>query len=335
MENEIEPLSRGELTERIKAIRKKIKIYGWLAISVLVIASVLAAYFNKQIGALSFVIIIVSFGFTIFFFSKWDDNKKALLMEIKRNFAGDIREMLAKIFELESYQPNDCFDAGHIKEAGLIRKFDTISGSDLVKGRYKGVPFAFCDLLLTGKILDNDSDDDTYTMFKGQWIEFNLKRPMNSVVYVAERKEKLNSGFQKNLKTAGLKVNRDLSAFNFGRKVEEAYTDSDEFNKNYQIFTDDPQAIFYILTPHFMEYILSADKAADSRTLFCFVGDRAIVAMENERDLFDLDDMKKDDMKKAMDFDWIHSKFQSDLQFITSVFDEMLRNEYLFGTEVN
>jgi hypothetical protein len=243
--------------------------------------------------------------------------------------------MLANTFALESYEPDGCFTPAQLRETHLMR-FDLCSGSDLVKGKYKGVSFAFCDLRLTRIIEENGGtgEDNLYTALKGQWIELQLVKQIDSALYVTERIEKVDSARKKKVNKAkeltGLKVNPNHSPYHFGGKVQEAYTDNDLFNQNFQIFTDDPQTMYYVLTPHFMEYILTADEAADSRSEFCFTGDRVRIALTNKRDLFDL---SGSEIKKSTDFDWVRAKFKADLRFATDIFDALLKNEYLFGTE--
>ena len=315
-------LSRGELTAITDAIRKKKKIFGWLAIVSLVLIPIFVIVFGEEGGSVLAVADLVVF-FT--FYSLWISRMDLIKKIIKTSFAGEIRKMLANMFELESYEPDGYFSPEQIRETRLksydkSRGTDLVSsGSDLVKGKYKGVPFAFCDLLLTEGLRGPGSDDDnTITRLKGQWIEFKLNRQIDSTLYVMERKYSKKKEY----------LNRPDE---FG-VIQEAFTDNDLFNKNFQIFTNDPQTMFYILTPHFMEYILTADKAADSLSDFCFTGDRVRIALANERDLFDLDIMGKD-IAKSKDLDWVSDKFKSDLRFITDIFDALLKNEYLFGTE--
>jgi hypothetical protein len=318
-----EQFSKNELIARINAIKTKMKLYVLLAIAIPVLSMVLAICLNGYIGDFSYVLVFSSWGVAIFFFTIWNTRKQALKQLIKTNLANDVRVMLTEVFEVESYTPDGSFSAEHIRETYLKSDFHNCAGSDLVKGKYKGVYFAFCDLLLTLNMEETDSDGNTstesVTVFQGQWVELSLKRPLNSVVYLAERREKEHFLDPKSL--------YDYYAHNFGRNVQEARTNNDEFNKRYQVFTDAPQDMFNILTPNFMECIIKTSNAANSRTFFCFTGDRARIAMENKRDLFELDNLKK-----ATDFDWLRSKFKADIQFITGVFDEILKNEYLFGT---
>jgi len=332
--------SRAELTAITDAIRKKIKIFGWLAIVIFVLTPILAIGFGASLGegggpVLAVAALVVAF----IFFCLWDSGRQKIKKLIKASFTGEIREMLANTFELESYEPNGYFSPEQLKET-QFKSFDKCSGSDLVKGKYKGVPFAFCDLLLTEEITGPGSSDDdgTVTQLEGQWIEFKLKKQIDSTLYVMERRDASSSESRKKANEAkgltGKETKPSYRPNHFGGKVQEAYTDNDFFNKNFQIFTDDPQTMYYVLTPHFMEYIIAADKTADSRSDFCFTGDRVRIALTNKRNLFDLSgDLDGKDITKSKDLDWVSDKFKSDIRFITDIFDALLKNEYLFGTE--
>ena len=330
-------LGRAELTAIITAIRKKIKVFGWIAIAIPVLTFVLAIGFGASFGEAGPVLAVAALVVAFIFFCLWSSRSDLIKKIIKSSFAAEIREMLANTFELESYEPDGYFSPEQLRETHL-KSFDECSGSDLVKGKYKGVPFEFCDLLLTEELEYTDKDGDSRTIksttLEGQWIEFKLNKQIGSAVYVAERREKVDSGITKKINKTkefvGKKVDLSYKPYHFGGKVQEAFTDNDLFNKNFQVFTNDPQTMFYILTPHFMEYIFTADKAADSRSEFCFTGDRVRIALTNKRDLFDL---SYSEIKKSTDFDWVSDKFKSDLRFITDIFDALLKNEYLFGTE--
>ena len=331
--------SRGELTAIINAIKKRIKVFGWLAIAFSALAIILPigfdAYLDEGGGpVLAFAALVVA---AIFLFN-WSSLRDIVKKIIKSSFTAEIREMLANAFELESYEPDGYFSPEQLRETKL-KSFDECSGSDLVKGKYKGVPFAFCDLLLTevveGKDKDGEDSSIKATNLEGQWIEFKLNKQIDSTLYVIERTEKVDTEWKKKAnKAKGLssqKVNLKSGSFHyFGQEALEAYTDNDLFNYNFQIYTDDPQTLYYVLTPHFMENILAADKVADSHSEFCFTGDRVRIALTNKRNLFDI---SGSDIKKSTDFAWVSDKFKSDLRFITDIFDALLKNEYLFGTE--
>jgi len=310
MEGEKKELNRVEMSARVNDARKKTKLY-----SAIITVSVIGSLFfsippvlmqtNTPQSYLRFPFYVLA----VFFSYKRYSIGKVLAKLVKENI---VCEILAETFELETYLPGGCLPAEQIDESGLLGGCGRCSGSDLVIGKYKGVHVEFCDIAVDHEIKNADGELTYFNVFNGQWLEIALKRQLSSAVYLAER---IGS-----------------NSIRGSLKMQEVTTDSDAFNKKYQVLAKDPQMAFYVLTPHFMEYVTAADAAADSVTYFCFMGNRARIAMgrkDNERDLFELGDIKK--LKKKINLDWLRSKINSDLRYITGTLDELLRNEYLFG----
>ena len=306
-------LSHGELSARVNALRKKIGLLT-LPIFLCVIAFIYFSYFSP-LTILAIVPILAGIILFTFRFMR----KEVLSKLIKACVVNDI---LAETFEVESYLPGGCFSFAQVKEADLISGCNHCSGSDLVKGKYKGIPVAFSDIEFTSP------------KFKGQWVEVVLKKQLGSAVFLAERIGEITVGGSK--------------------KLQEVKTENDAFNKKYRILAEDPAMAFYVLTPHFMEYITAADSEADSVTYFSFKGNRVSIAMgskDNKRDLFEFGKQKTPSslykfnpflfvldsffgsgkLPRNMNLDMIRSKIKSDLKYITGTLDELLKNEYLFG----
>ena len=305
--------SKGELSSRINVIRKRVNLLllsGSLSLIAWLVLRNLHRFYNVTalpefvLGLGGLLIIICAVETVICFYRAYTTNK-ILVKVIKANI---INEILAETFELESYLPGKHIPNSQIDESDLIGGWSSSSGSDLVKGKYKGVPIEFCDLTLNYDGLDSENKSCAKTKFKGQWIELGFKRRVSSAVYLAEREG-------------------EIGATSVHVKTQEVKTESDAFNKKYKILAQDPQTAFYILTPHFMEYVTAADNAADSVTYFCFYGSRARIAMKNNRDLFEFGKLNK-----SMTLDWFRARIKSDIHYITGVVDELLKNEYLFGS---
>lgn len=71
---------------------------------------------------------------------------------------------------------------------------------------------------------------------------------------------------------------------------------------------------------------MSADDAADTRTYLSFVENRVHIACYTGKDSFEL---QKND---GANLDAIRARMKSELRYITSIADELLKNEYLFGS---
>ena len=106
-------------------------------------------------------------------------------------------------------------------------------------------------------------------------------------------------------------------------------TENLAFNNKYKIDTDDPHYMFYVLTPHFMEYILSADESVNGRTYFYFAGDIVHIGMDTRRDPFEIPSSTaaKSDPSIAREL------VKSEMKYFTDILDQLFLNKYLFETE--
>jgi hypothetical protein len=101
------------------------------------------------------------------------------------------------------------------------------------------------------------------------------------------------------------------------------------FNEKYAVTADDPAEAFLVLTPHFMEYILSMDKEADARTFFWFEGRNAHCGAFSYRNLFKLDSYDEE-TPTVEGVAKIRERFRSEARWFAGVIDEFLRNKTLF-----
>lgn len=226
------------------------------------------------------------------------------------------RDILSEVFDECIYAAQFRIPDEMLRKSGLIANWDIATGSDLISAKYKGHIVNFSDIELSEEVEREDSDGDTstsyVTKFKGQWMIFELGREVPAKLRLREKLER-----------SGL-VSKKVLGERYNDKSD-VQTENTEFNERFQILTDDPQSAFYILTPHFMEFILSADNAADTRTYLCFFENQVHIACDTRKDSFELD--KKD----IANLDRLRARMKSELTYITSIADELLKNEYLFG----
>lgn len=226
------------------------------------------------------------------------------------------RDIISGVFDECIYAAGYHLPDELLHEAALIPNWDRASGSDLVSAKYKGHTINFCDIELEEEVVREDSEGNTSTSFetrfKGQWMILELGREVPAQLRLRE-----------NIKRTG-RISRKL----FGERIankDDVKTENEAFNKRFQILTEDEHSAFYILTPHFMEFIMSAGNAADTRTYLSFLENRVHIACYTGRDSFEL---QKND---GANLDAVRTRMKSELRYITSIADELLKNEYLFG----
>lgn len=227
------------------------------------------------------------------------------------------RDIISGVFDECIYAAGYRLPDEMLREAALIPNWDMATGSDLISAKYRGHVINFSDIELSEEVEREDSEGNTSTSyetkFKGQWMILELGREVPAQLRLRE-----------NIQRTG-KLSRKL----FGERIEnkdDVKTENEAFNKRFQILTEDEHSAFYILTPHFMEFIMSADDAADTRTYLSFVENRVHIACYTGKDSFEL---QKND---GANLDAIRARMKSELRYITSIADELLKNEYLFGS---
>lgn len=242
----------------------------------------------------------IALAVAVIFISLKSGRKKALVS------ANVTRSVLGEVFgQIEEYLPDGFVSEAIVQNADILPHWDRIGGSDYVRARYHGTELYFSDLRLAEIETHTDSDGhittSEETVFKGQWISVRLSKTLEHRLRLFEKKGIL-----------GQKSNIE--------------TENEQFNKKYRILADDGHTAFYILTPHFMDYICTADNAADGRTRFCFDGDRVHIAVENKNNLFEVGGGYRNIAA-------LRERMRAEAGYITGIIDELLQNTYLFGGE--
>lgn len=237
--------------------------------------------------------------------------------EMKRLFTYMIKDVLSETFELSGYTASCHIKESEIKQTGLVNGWNTLSGSDLARGTYRGVRFSFSDIHLE-KVKKLDDKDRT-TLFKGQWLICELHREVPQPLKLRER----------SIENTYDKLLPPLRTLDPVWQKSDAETENAAFNKKFQIITPDPHTAFYVLTPHFMEQILALDNRADARTYMHFCGKQAHIALHNGRDLFEPNE-KELASPTPKSIAALRETLKKDAKYITGTIDALLENEYLF-----
>jgi hypothetical protein len=298
-------LSDQELASQITALQRKSKLTKVLAVLFTICALV-----SFQIGVWV-VGVLALIGVCVFAILSVVESGKA-----KNLLADNItRDILSGVFDNCDYAPARRIPDESLREAALVADWDIATGSDFISAKYKGRRVTFSDIELSEEVeTENDEGNSstTYvTKFKGQWMILELGHAVPAPLRLRENLERSN------------KLSKKIFGDRYKNKSD-VETENAEFNKRFQILTEDEHSAFYILTPHFMEFIMQADAAANTETNLCFIENRVHIALHTGKDSFEL---KKNDGKNI---DALRERMKSDLSYITSIVDELLKNEYLF-----
>jgi protein-S-isoprenylcysteine O-methyltransferase Ste14 len=292
-------LSDEEVTKKMLDNSAKAKKYIMLSVAALVPGLVLVASQNGAEFSTSVLLFLLpGIALLIAFFLLL--LKGMLLLGKSREMfkVNIVRDTLAELIEDCVYTSYSGIDEDSIKETRLIDDWDRCSGSDHIKGKYKGHEIEISDVDLSESYTDKDGETQYRTKFRGQWLKCKLDKTLPAALRLREWVE--NSKLKSN-----------------------AETESAAFNSKYQILADDPHTMFYVLTPHFMEYIVNADIQANARTFFCFAGDTVHVALKSGYDLFEARGANKD-------LNAERQRIRNELKYVTDILDELLLNDNLF-----
>jgi hypothetical protein len=250
--------------------------------------------------------------------------KKQMLLDLKLSF---VNETLSEFFEDVEYNAKGSIDHHTIRSAELIEGWDSsydttleFTGSDYFKGKYKGCEVECCDFDVTKctRKTETDSDgkltesEDYETLFKGQWMICKLRKPVPGKVRVREAASRATLSPLRFIAGDQVRVKSDVETENIA------------FNEKFQILGDGHSA-FLILTPHFMDYVLSTDSKANGRTMLCFWGDRVHIGVHNGKDLFEV--KRKKELKNIPA---LKERIQGELKYLTDILDELFQNDNLF-----
>lgn len=209
--------------------------------------------------------------------------------------------VLAEIFETATHAPFGRLSNNIVCGIDLgLPTFNEISGSDHIHGTYRGLEVEMSDLELVHKerrrVRVNGkwvTKETRTTVFKGQWMVCDFGKELAADMLLCEK---------------GL--------INLAKSSVE--TENVAFNKKFLIQSQDGHSVFYILTPHMMEFILSMDEKGGGNTRMRFTREGKVhIAIHNNRDTLQIK------TRDYSDLDKIREQFRRDIRYLTDLIDEL------------
>lgn len=188
--------------------------------------------------ALTLIIVIMVLGFL--FGPKMNKNKKEVRALYKEHFMQGVFE---EFFEEAHYQWDKGLTKEEILQSGLLLKgTSTAEGSvhseDYLSGIYKGIPFIHVDVFYEYKT----SNSGTAYYTKGRLLQFDYPfKKVQSVMVIPKWGEMLGI------------VSKALVQYS---QMDSVKLENMKFNKAFAASANNPEEVFYVLTPQVMERIL-------------------------------------------------------------------------------
>lgn len=287
----------GALLDRIEEEKKKLST-GWILAGIGAVLAVIGLFGFMGGDLFTFLLLILGVilaGIGLARNKKIHDSIKKLLSDHL------MPSVLREIFESASHDPFGRLPDSTVYGIDLdFPTFNEVSGSDYIRGIYKGLEVEMSDLQLVHherrRVYVNGkwrTQETRTTVFKGQWMVCDFGKELAADLLLREK---------------GL---LDLS-----RSTVE--TESEAFNKRFCIQSQDGHSVFYILTPHMMEYILTMDDKGGGTTRMRFTREGKVhIAIHNNRDALQIKSGDYADLGK------IREQFRSDIRYLTDLIDEL------------
>lgn len=166
-----------------------------------------------------------------------------------------------------------------IMHSGFFKDFDTQDGNDFVRGSVKDVSFSFSDITLS-RI--------NYSLIKDIMFGYLFSRTKSpkfrGLFYVCE--------FHKSIKTP-IKITSKPKLFK-----QKIYMDNYDFNEYFNVYCDDIVFANYILTPVFMEKLLSLSRFAKGGIKISFDRHKVYIVLNKGKDSFEPNLLQKVNKKE-------------------------------------
>jgi|AntRauTorckE6833_2_1112554.scaffolds.fasta_scaffold00461_11 hypothetical protein len=205
------------------------------------------------------------------------------------------------------YEPKKGLGKQEIMSTEFLKRPDRIKSEDYLAGELDGVKFVSSDVILQDRRVTHTSKGGTHTRyvtyFHGRIFRFDFNKAFKGSVQVLESYSPKSR-----------------------RHFENVSLESVDFNKIFKTYATNAHTAFYILTPHFMESLMSLEKKHPGNLGFSFLDTQLHVAIHNRQSAFSIRPFSKMDTT-------LLSRFDEDLNIIYDIVDDLKLNKDIFKEE--
>ncbi|MDY0210997.1 MAG: DUF3137 domain-containing protein [Acholeplasma sp.] len=187
---------------------------------------------------------------------------KTISIEFKKTY---VKQTIEGLVDEANYDPKLGFTKEEIYESGVLLKQDRFHSEDMLSGSLNKRPFRCADVHLQD-VRSNGKSTTVVTIFKGRYYEILVEKPFKAPIHV---------------------LNNNTTLFGKRNGYPKIELEWVEFNKKFDVYSSDEFETFKLLKPVVMEKILALKQRFD-KLLIGFVGNKIILAINNNKDAFDL-----------------------------------------------
>ena len=236
--------------------------------------------------------------------------KKSYVDNFKNYF---VKRTLEKIFTDLQYNPDRGIHKAVISGTGMMYTGDRYTTNDLITGKYKNINFMQSDVHIEEEHESTDSDGHTttyyVTIFQGRWMIFDFNKTFKANVEVCEK---------------GFSGNQANTLFGKS-KYQKVKMESEEFNKKFRVYAQDPHDAFYIITPSLMEKIKRLEAANKGKLFLGFCNNQLHVGIHDGSDSFE-----PGSCFSKINEEEVMNRMSTDVSKITMFVDELELDNDLF-----
>ena len=237
-----------------------------------------------------FIAYFVGYAVVIFIFS---GTIRRTREEIQHTFLAD---SCYEIFEKIDFSPEKGLNKDVLESSSLIRMGKHYYSNDLIKAKYKGIPFEISNVSMKEEHKNNVMIEDIVMIFQGQWFVFKLDH--NPIEY---------------LQVSDVEFMGSIMVPNRWKKIE---LENSMFNQLFHVHSSDKKEVEKILTAPAMEKVLEIKSQLGGELLLGIMRNELHLAINSKRNLFEFQEW----IKKGVPY---QNELISRLRLLVSIIDEL------------
>lgn len=165
---------------------------------------------------------------------------------------------------------------GRLEEIGVVPSHDNARLEDAVEGSHRGIDWAMAEARLTRRSRDSKGRTKTTTVFRGLLFRIAVHNPAPRIYFARDRGSMLNW------------LSESLSGARSG--LEKIEIDNPEFERIYEVYTDQPEAARAFIGPQIVEglMMIAAAEAKGGYVACAFDHDSFFLALPRSGDFLSL-----------------------------------------------
>ncbi|MCI2068168.1 MAG: DUF3137 domain-containing protein [Bacilli bacterium] len=289
----------SELANESRAQYAHFKKFGWLIFPVGFLIGILMFIFSE---GHNFMILVAASMVTIFLGIGAYAGARANAL---KKFQNDVVPGLIKLVygDDASYVPSQGWARQFLENLNLFEFGNIYKTDGQINGSYKDVRFSVANVVSGNQTTDSKGHSSTVYYFNGLIAVYQFNKEFPGSLEI--REEENGAGWSRN----------------FAHSTRIDFEDV-VFNKQFNVYANDKEAAFYVITPQFIEAFKEIKARVPGTLIFCIQSDRLIIAINGAKNRFDYalsikdnEELIKKLVSEILPFQWFVEMFNLDDSF--------------------